>query len=178
MFTMEQKCSQWRVFNVFVKEPLKIHYIKEIAKKINLAPTAVKLHLNRLQKQNLLFKKKGERFNGFVANRDNENFLFYKKIANLINLKESGILDFIVNSIYPQAIVLYGSYLKGEDVEASDIDLFILTQTEKLLELKKFETSLQRKIHIILDKNFKKLSKELKLEIINGLVLYGYLKDV
>ena len=179
MSYMEQKSilkdSIWKVFEVFVDEPIKMHYIKEISRRINLAHTSVIKHLEKLEKENLIKKEKGERFFGFKANRDNENFLFYKKISNLTKIKESGLLDFLINSIYPQTIILYGSYLRGEDIEKSDIDLFIMSKSRKTLEIEKFEKILNRKIHIIIDKNLKNFSKELKLEIINGLVLYGYL---
>ena len=177
---MEQKSifksSIWKVFEIFCDEPLKIHYIKEISKKINLAHTSVKLHILALESQGFLTKKKGERFFGYLANRDNPNFLFYKKIFNLIKIKESQLIDEIVNSIYPNAIILYGSYSKGEDVEESDIDLFIITKVKKEIDVKKFEAKLKRKIHIFKDNNLNKLNLDLKSEIINGDVLYGYLK--
>ena len=177
MFTMEHKSSLGKVFDVFVTEPLRTHYVKEIAKKIYLAPTSVKIHLGYLLMQNLIMKKKGERFFGFVANRDNSNFLFYKRMYNIIKLKESGLLDFLINSFYPRAIVVYGSYIRGEDVETSDIDLFIITKVKKRLILEKFEEILKRRVHIIVEDSLKKLSPELKMEVINGFVLYGYLKN-
>ncbi|HDZ61383.1 MAG TPA: hypothetical protein ENH46_06750 [Candidatus Pacearchaeota archaeon] len=177
MFIMEQKCSQDRVFSVFVDEPLKIHYIKEIAKKISLAPTSVKNHLKNLENQELIQKKKGERFVGFIANRDNKNFLFYKKIANIIKIKESGLLDFLIDSLYPQAIILYGSYLKGEDIESSDVDVMIITDNKKQIDIKRFEKILKRNIHLIMEKNLKKLHEGVKTEVTNGFVLYGRLKN-
>jgi len=177
MYMLLQKCSLLRVFEVFVDEPLKIHYIKEISRKINLAHTSIKKHLQELNKQNLIIKQKGERYFGFIANRDEENFIFYKKIFNLMKIKESGFLEDLIKKLYPQVIVLYGSYLNGEDVEKSDIDIFILSRTKKRLETGKFEKRLKRKIHIILESKLNKLPIELKSEILNGSVLYGYLKN-
>lgn len=174
---MIQKCSLLKVFSIFCEEPLEIHYIKEISKKIDLAPTSVRNHLAELLQQNIINKKKGERFIGFIANRDNEDFLFYKKIINLINIKESGLIKFIIDSIYPQAIIIYGSYLRGEDIKDSDIDIFILTKVKKRLNFEKFEKILKRRIHILSGVNIKDLPLELKLEINNGFVLYGYLKN-
>lgn len=181
MYIMVQKSifntSFWNVFGVFVEDPLKIFYVKEIANKINLAHTSVKKHLKDLEKEKLIVKKKGERFFGFVANRENSNFIFYKKIFNLVKLKESGLVDFLINSIYPKAIVLYGSYLRGEDILESDIDLFVLSNTKKNFNLKKFETKLKRKIQLIVGKDFSRLNKNLKIDVFNGLVLYGYLEN-
>ena len=176
MFIMEHKSSLLTVLEVFASEPMRIHYIKEISKKIDLAPTSVKLHINYLLQNNLIIKKKGDIFEGYLSNRDNENFIFYKKIINLIRLKESGLVDFIKGLLHPEAIVLYGSYAKGEDVEQSDIDLLAITKAKKQLNLEKFEVILKRKIHIISEERLKKLSNELKQELVNGIVLYGYLK--
>lgn len=176
MFIMKQKCSNEKVFKIFVDEPLMIHYIKEISNKINLAPTSVKIHLKNLEKQNLITKKKGERFTGFVANRDNQDYLFYKKLVNISNIKECGLLDFLINSLYPEAIILYGSYFRGEDIEQSDIDIMIITKNKKKIRTEKFENILKREIHLMVEKDINKLPEELKLEVINGFVLYGYLK--
>ncbi len=174
------KSSIWRVFEVFADEPLKIHFIKEISRKINLAPTSVKKHTEILEKNDIIIKKKGERFLGYIANRENDDFLFYKKTLNLINLKESGFIDYLIKNFYPKTIILYGSYLKGEDVEESDIDIFILSQKiseNKEINIDKFEKLLERKIHLIIEPSLKKLNKNLRTEIINGAVLYGYLKN-
>lgn len=169
------KSNIWKVFEVFVEEPMKIHYIKEISRKINLAHTSVIKYLENLKKEGLIIKQKGERFFGFKANRDDNNFLFYKRISNITQIKESGLLDYLINSIYPQTIILYGSYFRGEDIERSDIDILIISKPQKKLDLEKFEKILKRKIHIIIEKDLKNIPKELKLEIINGLILYGYL---
>lgn len=131
--------------------------------------------MEKLETESLIIKQKGELFEGFKANRDNDNFLFYKRISNITKIKESGLLDLLINSIYPQTIILYGSYLRGEDIEKSDIDFFIVSETKKRLDVEKFEKILNRKIHLIIEDDLKNIPKELKLEIINGLVLHGYL---
>ncbi len=169
------KSSIWKVFEVFVDEPLKNHYIKEISRKINLAPTSVRKHVSDLERAGIIIKRKGERFYAYAANRDNNDFLYYKRIFNLIKIKESGLIEYIVKSIYPISIVLYGSYSIGEDVETSDIDLLIITKTRKRLEFDTFERKLKRKIHPIFESSIKNLHKNLRSEAINGIVLHGYL---
>jgi len=44
------------------------------------------------------------------------------------------------------------------------------------LNLKKYEKELKRRINIFFESNFEKLSNELKNNIINGVILSGYLK--
>jgi len=177
---MEQKSifnsGIWKVFGVFSEDPQKIHYIKEISRKIILAPTSVRLYIKKLESKGIIKKEKGEIFSGYKADRENEDFVFYKKILNLINLKESELIKEITKNIYPNSIVLYGSFLRGEDIKDSDIDLFVLSKSKKRIETEKFEKILKRKIHLIID-SFKKIPKDLKSEILNGLVLQGYFED-
>jgi len=166
--------SSWNVFNIFAEDPLKIHYVKEIARKINLAPTSVKLHCDKLEKENLIMKIKGERFVGFMANRENEDFVFYKRIMNKITLKQSNLLTYLIKTLYPQTIILYGSFMRGEDVKESDIDILIISKSSAPLNLDKFEKILNKKIDIKIIKNISDMHKNLQLEINNGEVLYGY----
>lgn len=63
----------------------------------------------------------------------------------------------------------------GEDLKESDIDLFLLCK-EKKLDLSKYEKQLKRKVNLFFKDNFGDLSKELKNNILNGVILKGYLK--
>ena len=120
---MVQKCSYLRVLEIFFIEPTTIHFVKEISKRINLAPTSVRNHMKNLLKQGLITRKKAKPFDGFIANRENEDFIFYKRVYNLYSLKE--LSSFLVTKHYPKVLVIFGSYSIGEDVEDSDIDLFM-----------------------------------------------------
>ena len=81
MYMMEQKCSLINVLKVFFIEPNTVHFIKEISRNINLAPTSVKNHIKTLLKENLIKTKQAKPFNGFIANRENDDFLFYKRVS-------------------------------------------------------------------------------------------------
>jgi len=168
---MEQKCSFLNVLKMFFIEPTTTHFIKGISREINLAPTSVRNHIKTLLSNNLIRKKKSKPFNGNIANRENDNFLFYKRVYNFYSLKE--LTDFLVISYYPKLIVVFGSYSIGEDVENSDIDIFILSKVKKEINLEKFEKSLKRKINILILNNMDKLDLNLKKKIWNGIVLYG-----
>lgn len=168
---MIQKCSNIRVLEVFFKEPTTIHFIREIGRKINLAPTSVKIIINDILKSDLIMIKKSKPFNGYIANRDNELFQFYKKVYNLSTLYE--LKQEIINSIHPKAIILFGSYSRGEDIETSDIDILILSKVKKEIILEKIEKKLKRKINVMLVDSLKKLDSAIINKIHNGIVLYG-----
>jgi len=168
---MIQKCNYLRVLEVFFIEPTMIHFIKEISKKIALAPVSVRNYIEDLQNENLIRKKEAKPFNGFVANRESEKFTFYKKVYNIYTLRE--LTEFLVSEYYPKVIIVFGSYSRGEDVESSDIDLFLLSKSKKDVELKIFEKKLHREIHVIAVNDVKKLDNKLIKKIYGGVTLYG-----
>ena len=174
---MLQKCSIYRVASVFFNEPTKKHYLIEISKKIKLAHTSVKKHLSALKELGIIkeeVEEKGDRkYPLYKANLEKKEYKFYKKIYNLNQIK--GLIKFLKDNIMPKTIILFGSYSRGEDTEESDIDLFIQCKEEKI-DISKFEKFLNRNIQLHFKKDFKEYSKELKNNIINGIILEGYLE--
>lgn len=168
MYMIIQKCSLWKVAEIFFLEPTKVHFIKEISRKIKLAPTSVKVHLKTLVKEGLIEENDLSVFKGYKALRENPEFIFQKKIANIIFIKKSGLVEELKER-YPKSIILFGSYDKGEDIETSDIDLFIDSKEFKINK-EKYEKYLTRKIHLI----FKEEANKSLLESINqGTILFG-----
>jgi len=168
---MVQKCSFLRVLEVFFVEPTTIHFVKGISKSIKLAPTSVRNHINDLLKEKLIKRKKAKPFAGFIANRESEDFIFYKRAYNLYSLKE--LSNFLISKYYPKLLVVYGSYALGEDIEGSDLDIFVLSKTKKEVSLEKIEKKLKRGIHLFVIDDLKKLDKNLLKKLYNGIVLYG-----
>jgi len=167
---MVQKCSLIRTLEIFFIEPTTIHFIKEISRKIKLAPTSIRNNIKELLKNNLIKIKKTKPFNGFIANRESNSFIFYKRIYNLYSLKN--LIDFLVESYYPKLVVVYGSYSLGEDIESSDIDIIIIKSNNEI-KLGNFEKKLKRKIQIISINDLNELDINLKKKVLNGIVLYG-----
>jgi len=126
---MVQKSSYFKTLEVFFTEPTNLHFVKEISRKIKIAPTSIKKNIQLLLKENLIIKKESKPFDGYVANRNNQKFIFLKKVYNLFSLEE--IKDFVQKNISPKLFIVFGSYSLGEDIENSDIDLFILSQIKK-----------------------------------------------
>ena len=105
----------------------------------------------------------------------NKIFKKYKFIYNLSFILESGLVDFVEEKLMPKAIVLFGSYSREEDTENSDIDVFVECKKEEL-DLAKFEKKLSRKIELHFNERFISYPKELKNNIMNGIVLSGFLE--
>tara|TARA_Y100000310_G_scaffold336419_1_gene420919 strand:+ start:2657 stop:3172 length:516 start_codon:yes stop_codon:yes gene_type:complete len=163
---------------IFFKEPTKQHYLKEISRKTGIAHTSTKQHLKQLIKLEIINKtkeKRGKRyFPLYKANFNEEIFRKYKRFYNIYSIEQSSLIEYLIKKLTPYCIVLFGSYQRGEDIEDSDIDIFIETEEEKL-DFKKYEKILNRKIQIHFKKSFKDYHKGLKINIANGIVLHGHL---
>ncbi len=170
---MIQKCSLLRVLEVFFTEPTNIHFIKEISKRIDLAPTSVRKNIGFLLKKGLIKRKEAKPFNGFVANRENDDFILYKRLYNVYSLKT--LTKFLTEFYFPKAIILFGSASRGEDIETSDIDIVVVSKTKKAVELGTFEKNIQRKIHVIIVDNIDEFDKSIRNKVINGVILYGWI---
>lgn len=177
---MLKKDNLYRVLEIFFDDPLPTgigFQLREISRKINLAPKSVKLYLDDIEKENLIIRKEHRihKYPVYVANTDNNYFKFLKRLDIQRKIRDSGLLDYLWDSSMPEVIILYGSASIGEDTKESDIDLYLQCK-EKKLELGKFEKKLKRKINLFFERDFDKLSDELKMNIINGDILAGYLK--
>ena len=172
---MIQKYTRYQILEEFFDSPLKNFYIREISRRTKIAQPSVINHLNSLVKDGLIIKEKKGIYPTYKSNRDNELFKLYKKSNVILRLKQSGLLDYISDSCQPDVIILFGSSSNADDIEGSDIDLFVQAP-EKKLTLLKYEKKLNRKISLFFEENFLRLSKELKNNIINGIILRGYLK--
>ncbi|MDD5192759.1 MAG: nucleotidyltransferase domain-containing protein [Candidatus Nanoarchaeia archaeon] len=163
-----QKCSLWKVAEIFFLEPTKTHYIKEISRNISLAHTSIIKHLSTLLELGLIVKSKSDIYNGYKSNREIPEFVFHKKISNLIFLNNSGLTQ-ALKEHYPKAIILYGSYDKGEDIESSDIDIYVDSKKFNI-NPEKYEKYLGRNIHLLFKEE---ASKSLMESIKQGTIIFG-----
>ncbi len=165
-----------KILEFFLKNPTTTIYLRELARRTGFSPAGCLKALKNLKKQNLIEGKKIKAISNYNA-KLTPKFLQIKKTYNTYSLYDSGLIDFLKkNYEYPDAIILFGSYTRGEDTEKSDIDIAIITRIEKTPSLTKYEKTLQRKINIIELKNLKKSSKEFINSLINGIILEGVLK--
>ncbi|MBR9701991.1 nucleotidyltransferase domain-containing protein [Candidatus Pacearchaeota archaeon] len=170
---MLNQSSEEKILGVFFNFPLEKFHIREIARLSKLNPNTVLNVLRNLENEKLIIRKKKSHIVEVSANL-NEGFKRLKRINNLERIYESGIVDFLMEKFSPEAISVVGSYSAGEDVESSDIDIVVVTKGNSEISLSKFEKFLGRKIHLIIT-DYKSMSEEFYINLINGVVLYGYL---
>ena len=172
---MIQKWSRYWILQKFFDKPRKSFLIRELSRETKIAATSVRQHLKILIAEGLIKKENGGLYPSFKAAQENSLFKLLKTQNLILRLHQTGLLTSLEKTLYPSCIVLFGSVSHGEDNESSDIDLFIQAKQIKM-DLAKFEKSLNRKINILFEPEMKNLSEELRNNLVNGVIVYGYLK--
>ncbi|MEM3374559.1 MAG: nucleotidyltransferase domain-containing protein [Candidatus Woesearchaeota archaeon] len=168
-----------------IKEQIKEYYfinpntkmrVREIEKRLKLPLPSVIRYCKELEKEGILTTIKTGNVVFYTADKINQNYLLEKKLFNIKSLYKLGLIDFIKKELSNPVIIVFGSYSKGEDIETSDIDIYIETLSKKEIDLKKFEKLLHRKIHIFRNENLKNINPNLANNIINGIILNNYIE--
>ena len=172
---MLENYNKYKLLKIFLDNPTESFRLRELSRLAKISPPSVLNYLKKFEKQDLIekYEKRGVPF--YKANSENEDFIEYKKLSILFELHSSGLTEFLWEKLSPDAIILYGSQIRGEATEESDIDIFIIGE-EKKVNLEDFNKKLGREVHLMFEKNIKNIPKELKNNLVNGVVLKGYLK--
>lgn len=165
-----------KILKEIFENPTYSYHIRELARITKLNPNTIINIINDLKKQNLVTRRKNKNLVEIEADAENKHFIREKRLFNLKQLYYSGLVDFLI-SYYnePESIVVLGSYSRGEDIEKSDIDIAIVTNKKETPEVGLFEKKLKRKLHILALK-YRDLSREFYKNLVNGIILHGYLK--
>ena len=128
MIQLYQKITQLKVLSLFLENPHSSYYLRESARMLDMDPMTVRRALNLLVKDDFLIKT--EEKNRILYRADVENpALRHAKISyNLSWLREKNTVDFILNQMKSvSSIVLFGSFAKGENDKASDVDILTIS---------------------------------------------------
>ena len=174
---MKRKGIKQKIKEYFFINPTAKIRVRELERTINFPLPSVIRYCRELEKEGTLTTEKTGNVVFYTASRTSEKYIIEKKLYNIKHIYESGILDYLKQELSNPPIILFGSFAKGEDVEESDIDLYIETPSNKEINLNKFEKIMKRKIQIFIFKDIKKVpNNHLANNIINGITLNNYLE--
>lgn len=158
----------------FIKAGLSLNQ-RGIARLLGVSQPAVMKALPGLKKENLINvqQDKDSKRWSIDLNRENHKVMQLKRVDNLKQLYESGLVDFLEEKFAGAVIILFGSYSRGEDTEISDIDLAVVGRKEKDINLTYYCKLLERTINLNFYESFHKIHKHLKENIFNGIILTG-----
>lgn len=175
------KNNTYLVMQAFFDRPTHRFQLRELSRETGISLPSVREHVRALERQGLVNRVDEGVYGSFVASAEDSMYRAYKVCDMVTRIHESGLTGFLEKELsFPGALVLFGSCSEGTDTEASDIDILVVGG-EKKLSMKPFERKLRRRISLhFMDKkelsNAGKNSPEFMNNIMNGIVLYGYLK--
>jgi predicted nucleotidyltransferase len=146
---------------------------REVAKALDVSPTAVSNALKTLTAQQLITVEPTKTINFISYNRDNPRAITLKRVENQKQLFASGFNEYLEEQLAGATAILFGSYAKGEDTANSDIDIAIIGRKPKTVELQTFEKKLCRPINLNYYRSWSEIHKQLRNNILNGIVLFG-----
>lgn len=158
----------------FFTNPTSKLRVREIERLLNLPLPSVIRYCKELKDEKILkiFQLGNSKF--YTAN-NSETFLLEKKLFNIKSLYVSGLIEFLKKEYNNPGIILFGSYFKGEDIETSDIDIFIHSPSKKIVKTEKFDKLLNRNVQLFVFKDISNIkNKHLANNIINGITLNNY----
>jgi len=118
-----------KILNYFVKHPTSQIHLRGLAEETGVSHTWVRKVVSKFESAGLVEVEKSYDFR-IRARREDDLFKAIKMTHNLLTLHD--LADYLEKEYHhPEAIVVFGSYAKGEDIEKSDIDVAIITNKRK-----------------------------------------------
>jgi len=151
--------------------------VRQIEREVGVPlPSAIR-YAKELEKEEILKTEEISKIKFFSADRSSKNFLLEKTLFNIKSVSDSGLLKYLIEEFGNPAIVLFGSYSKGEDTESSDIDMYIESAVKPKMKIEKFQKILKREIQLFIYPDIKKISNpHLSNNILNGINLNGFVE--
>jgi predicted nucleotidyltransferase len=174
---MIRKDIKSKIKNYFLLNPTKRLRVRQIEKYAMVPlPSAIR-YAKELEKEGILKSEEIAKIKLYSADRSSRAFFLEKRIFNIRMLYASGLVDRLEKEYANPTILLFGSYHRGEDIESSDIDIYLESPSDKEVQLAAYESKLKRKIQLFLAKDINGIKgNELKNNIVNGTVLNGFLE--
>lgn len=162
-----------QIKKLFYNHPTKLFHIREIARLTGIPKTTVASKIKLLLKEKLI-KEEKDVFKGFVANESSSYYRREKMLFAIKEIYDSGLVDYLYETLTPSCIILFGSMRKGEYTDESDIDIFIQSEEDRI-DLSKYKKILDRDIQVFFRPKPEEVSKHLMNNVLNGFVLKGYI---
>lgn len=160
----------------FLENPTTEIHLRQLSRQLGISLPWVRKSVEVLVRRGYVRKRT---LGGLVlvcADRANPLFLALKRSYNICSLWECGLVDYLVESYgKPEAVVAYGPYSTGEDVETGEVDIAVVTARRVSLALARFERKLRKVIHI-LSISRPRIDPGLFSQLANGVVLSGCLQ--
>lgn len=172
----EVNSKQFELLEPYFEDPDLELSIRELSRRTDISPGWASKNVEELNQKNILNVKEVSRSKQVLKG---EKFQSIKEIYNYWKLQNSGLIDFLEKELRPEAIVLFGSFERGEDRKGSDIDIAVIKGRSKNLDLSEYEENLlSRDIELHNIENLKQSDINFRNSLANGKTLYGFIEVI
>ena len=162
----KSKILRQKLLEFFFKHPNVKLTVRQLASKTRMSRSTTQYQLSILKDEGFL--SADNIWLDSWQNRLRKTNYYVEKIA------QSGLVDYLEETFAASAIVLFGSFRKGESVKESDIDIFVECAKEKKVDLSRYEKQFEHKIQLFTRSKVTQLPKNLLNNVVNGIKLKGY----
>lgn len=166
---------------ILENSPLKEWHFEEIVKEANVTRAVANKWLQKYRTEGLIHRiKQPGQFPYFTAGSNNIIYLARKRLYALEQLYSSGLIPDLLALPEAETIIIFGSIIKGDWYENSDIDLFMYGRLNHF-DKRRYELKLNRNIELHIFENKKELKAVrtgLLRNVLNGYLIKGQLQDL
>ena len=170
-----EKVLAW--FYAYPREEISLN---DLCRNVEISKTTGNSIVTSLQKDGFLSIRPLGRVWRIQTNMQHPYFVSKKIPFNLQHSYESGVIEWISENIpSARAIILFGSFRKGDDIETSDLDIAVevVDNVKEIIPLTihyfGYRKNVIVQIHVFSKKN---IDPNLFSNIANGIVLEGFLE--
>ena len=123
--------AYWKILRHFAMNPTRDIYVKELAKTLGISAGMSSTALRNMESWGLLTRRKVGQTHLY---RLDDNYLTtgLKRFLGLFHIFQSPLGDIIKDQVGDfNTIALYGSFVRGDFAEDSDMDILVITQKRK-----------------------------------------------
>ena len=160
-----------KILKEFFADPELETSVRELSRQTDISPAWISRNIDVISDKEFLDIREDKTSNKISAG---EKFEELKEVYNLSAIKESGIIQHLEKELRPDALILFGSYERGEDRKDSDIDIAVINGREKDLGLSEFEEKLSREIELQFIQDLQESDENFRNSLANGKTLSGF----
>jgi predicted nucleotidyltransferase len=161
----------------FMMNPTARLRVRQIERETKAHLPSIVRYVKELEQEGLLKRNVISGVTFYQADRSSPQYGLAKRLHNIRALHESGLVSHLAKQSGDAPIIVFGSYERGEDVEGSDIDIFIESDKSGIKGIDQFERLTGRSIQLFINKSIKAIrNRELANNIINGTKLSGFIE--
>lgn len=146
------KSKEYAIIELFFEQPTKEWHFEEILQVTKISRSKATQWLKKLQKEAIIkrIKEKGK-MPYHISDYNSPEYKNKKRLFAFQTLYTSGLLNHLSSLPKAETVILFGSFMRSDWYQDSDIDLFIYGSPEGL-SIASYELFLQKNIQVFVSK--------------------------